>query len=168
MGSGSMNEKSKIKNLSSILNNVKSVYFLQKIFYNIHKNKWLEILKYNKKLQKRLNLSINNYKEYSQLYSSIEIELKVLCDKDRFNYKFINLSDNDKEYYHIYFDDEKEEIKRNILTEEDKVKKIKIKIDYQVTSLKNLFNDCFYITSIYFKKFCRINITDMIRMFKEC
>ena len=34
-------------------------------------------MKYNKKLQKRLNVNINDYKEYSQLYSSIEIELKV-------------------------------------------------------------------------------------------
>ena len=39
------------------------------------KNKSLEIKKYNKKLQKRLNLSINDYKEY---YQSIEIELKIV------------------------------------------------------------------------------------------
>ena len=29
------------------------------------KNKLLEIIKYNKKLQKRLNININNYIEYS-------------------------------------------------------------------------------------------------------
>ena len=42
------------------------------------KSKSLEIMKYNKRLQKRLNLNINNYKEYSQIYTPIEIELKLL------------------------------------------------------------------------------------------
>ena len=38
--------------------------------------KLLRIVKSNKKLQNRLNLDINDYKDYSQKYSSIEIELK--------------------------------------------------------------------------------------------
>ena len=42
--------------------------------------------------------------------------------------------------------------------EEDKVTKIKIIIDYQVKSFKNLFNDCNYIESINFKKFYRNNV----------
>ena len=67
MDSNSINQKSKIKNLNNILNNIKSVYFLQKVFNNIVKIKRLEITKYNKKLQKKLDLSINDYKEYSQL-----------------------------------------------------------------------------------------------------
>ena len=41
----------------------------------MRKNRTLEIVKYNKILQKRLNLSIRDYKAY---YSSIEIELKLL------------------------------------------------------------------------------------------
>ena len=44
-------------------------------------NKSLEIVKYNKKLQKKLNLSINDYKEYSQIRSSIEIEIKIADNK---------------------------------------------------------------------------------------
>ena len=43
----------------------------------------LLIVKYNKKLQNRLNLSIEDYKEYS----SIEIELKLVNNKYG---KFIN------------------------------------------------------------------------------
>ena len=43
---------------------LKSNYFLQKLFNIIQKNKSLEIIKCNKKLQKRLNLTINDYKEY--------------------------------------------------------------------------------------------------------
>ena len=65
----------KIKQIKSkdYFKNLKSDYFLQKILTYIKRNKSLDIMKHNKKLQKRLNLSINDYKEYSQLYSSIEI-----------------------------------------------------------------------------------------------
>ena len=39
------------------------------------KKKKLEIVKYNKRIQNRLNLSIKDYKEYLETYSSIEIEI---------------------------------------------------------------------------------------------
>ena len=99
--------------------NLKSNFILRKIFDIIKEIKSLSIMRYNKKLQKRLNISIDNYKKYSQLYSSIEIELKFSDDKYG---EFINISDKDKEYYHIYFDNSNEEIKRNKLK---KMKKLK-------------------------------------------
>ena len=46
------------------LENLKSDYFIQKICDNINKKKSMEIVKYNKKLQKRVNLNITDYKEY--------------------------------------------------------------------------------------------------------
>ena len=147
------------------LENLKGVYFLQRIFDNMKKNKYLNIIKYNKKLQKRLNLSIDDYKEYSQLYSPIEIELNLVDNKFG---KFINISDNDKEYYHIYFDNLKEETKTNNLKENEKIEKIKIIIDYQIKSFKRLFKYCGCISSIFFKKFNRINIIDMSEMFDGC
>ena len=39
------------------------------------KKKKLEIVKYNKKVQNRLDLGVKDYKEYSETYSSIEIEI---------------------------------------------------------------------------------------------
>ena len=122
-------------------------------------------MKYNKKLQKRLNISINDYKEYSQLYSSIEIELKLVDNKYG---KFINISDEDKEYFHIYFGDSNEEIKRNFLEKNEKVKIIKIKINYQVISFKQLFYNCKVNNSILFKKFYRNIITDISLMLYGC
>ena len=71
-------------------------------------------------------------------------------------------------YYHIYFNDNKEEIKRNNLNENDNVSKIKIIIDYQVKSFKELFYRCYCIEYIYFKKFYRKNINNMEDMFLEC
>ena len=75
------------------LNNLKSNYFLRTIFNIIKKNKSLTIVKYNKKLQKRLNINIKNYKKYSQLFTPIEIEIKLGDDNDHIqNDKFINIS----------------------------------------------------------------------------
>ena len=88
--------------------------------------------------------------------------------KDKYG-KFINIKENDKLYYHIYFNDNKEEIKNKYeIKEEDKITKIKIMIDYQVKSFKELFYWCKCIESINFKKFYRNNITDMSDMFYEC
>ena len=50
-----------------------SDYFLELIFTHMKMNRKLKIMKPNKKLQKRLNLSLKDYKEFAILYSSIEI-----------------------------------------------------------------------------------------------
>ena len=71
--------------------NLKSDYFLQKIFEHIKKNKALGIIKYNKKIQNRLNISIKDYKEYSEIYSSIEIEIIPIKNKYA---KFINIKED--------------------------------------------------------------------------
>ena len=111
-------------------------------------------------------MSVKDYKEYSETYSSIEIEIIPKKGKyDKFNY----IDENDKLYYHIYFNDDKEEIKNKYeIEEKDKVTKIKIIIDYQVKSFKKLFDCCKCIESINFKKFYRNNITDMSWMFNGC
>ena len=73
-----------------------------------------------------------------------------------------------KKYYHIYFDNSNNEIERNFLKENEKVKMIKIIIDYQITSFNTLFQNCGCISSIYFKRFYRNNITEMAGMFSYC
>ena len=83
----------------------------------------LEIVKYNKKIQNRLNLDIKDYKEYSDTFTPIEIE--IIPTKGKY-VKFININEEDKLYYHIYFNDNKEEIKdKHEIYEEDKVFKNK-------------------------------------------
>ena len=88
-----------------------------KTFNIMKKNKSLKIVKNNKKLQKKLNLSINDYKEYTQLFSPIEIELEV---DGKIYQQFIQTT-SIGEYYHIYFDDSNEEIYINFLKENDTV-----------------------------------------------
>ena len=113
------NEKTELNKVESkdIFKNLKSKYILQKVFYNLLRKKSLDIIKYNNNIKKRINISIKDYKEYSEIYSPIEIEIKPV--KNEYG-KFININKN-KIYYHIYFNDNKEEIKRNYLDENDNV-----------------------------------------------
>ena len=129
-----------------ITEKIKSRYILSKIIDIMPKKKKLEIIRYNKKIQNRLNLSIKDYKEYYE-----EIEIEIIPSKGKYG-KFININENDKLYYHIYFNDNKEEIKNKYrikeedgvtkheyyIEEEDKVTKIKIIIDYPVKSFKKI------------------------------
>ena len=146
-------EQSKLINSTNIFKNLKSDYFIQKLFDYLHKRKSLKTIKYNKNIQKRINININHYKEFSENYSSIEIEIKPM--KNKYG-RFINIKNEDEVYYHIYFNDNKEEeIKRTSLNENDKVSKINIIIDYQVKSLNELFYYCICIEFINFKKFLK-------------
>ena len=148
-----------------ILESIKSNYILQIIFVYLSKKKSLDIIKYNKRIQKRKNISIKNYKEYPEIYSTIEIEIIPSIDKHG---KFINFSQKDEAYYHIYFNNNTKEIKRNYIYENEKINLIKIIIDYQVESFEDLFYDCECIESINFTKFNRKNINNMSGMFYNC
>ena len=149
----------------SNLDNIKSVYTIKIIFEHIKKNKYLSIIKYNKKMQNRLKLTINDYKEYSQLYSPIEIELKLVKNTYS-NQAFINTTDDNKKYFHIFFNDSNKEANLSSLNYE-KIEKVKIIIDHQIISFGYLFL-CTRIEEIYFKKFYRTNIIDMRSMFSCC
>ena len=89
-------------------------------------------MRFNKNIQKRLDISINDYKEYSQIHSSIEIEIK--CDDSKYG-KFINIKKEERKYFHIYFtyyNNSKAEINRNILKMNEKVKMINVMIDEKI------------------------------------
>jgi len=159
-------EQSKKINSNNQLKKIRSNFILKIFFGYINKRNSLEIIKYNKNIQKRINININHYKEYSEKYSSIEIEIILM--ENKFG-QFINIKEEDKVYYHIYFNDnKKEEIKYTFLNKNEKVSKINIIIDYHITSLSYLFYYCKCIESINFKKFYRNNITDMSFMFYGC
>ena len=105
------NKESKNKNKddenvksNTLFENIKGDYFLQKLYDNLLKKKKLEIVKLNKKMQKRLNLSVEDYKEYCK------IEIEIISAVGGCGY-FIHIDENDKLFYHIYFNDNKEEIK---------------------------------------------------------
>ena len=158
-------ESNKIK-IKAYLKLVKSKFILKQIFKNLKRNKILQITKYNKNMQKKIDLTFNDFKEYPKKYSNIEIEIIPIENKYG---KYINIiNKSDEAYFNIFFNNDKKSIKSNTLNKLDKVKKITIKIKYQVSSFKELFKDCECIESITFKKFYRNNITDMSYMFSGC
>ena len=143
-----MNSTSELKKNKTELNQIeskdifkilKSDYFLQKLFNNLLKNKALNIVKYNTNIKNRINISIKDYKKYSEIYSTIEIEIKPVNNEYG---KFININKENEIYFHIYFNNNKEEIKINYLNENENVKIIKIIIDHQIKSFEKLFIHC--------------------------
>ena len=109
------NKENKSAKPNPITEKIKSDYFLRKLYDNMTKKKKLEIVKYNKKIQNRINLSVKDYKEYYE-----EIEIEIIPTKGKYG-KFININEKYKLYYHIYFNDNKKEKKINIKL----IKKIK-------------------------------------------
>ena len=162
-------EDSKIKNAKNAKSNqdskladfekLKSKYILKYIFDYFERNKLLEIVKYNKKMKKKLELSVKDYKDYSK------IEIELIPANNKYG-KFINILENsNKINYHIYFNDSKKNSKKYCLTKYDNVKKVRIIIDNQIKSFYELFSNCECIESITFKRFYRRNITNMAYMF---
>ena len=171
MGNNNNVSKLEIKKFEDIkqegnFDDIKSKYILKKIFDNLNKNKLLKVINQYKKLQNRLEININDYIENSEINTTIEIE--IIPKKNNYG-KFINIINKEEEsYFHIYFNNNKNEVKKYNINKSDKVKRIEVKIDHQVTSFCELFNKCECIESIFFKKFYRTNIIDMNHMFNDC
>ena len=116
-----------------LLMNVKSKYILKKIFDNIKQNRILKIIQYNKELQNKLNIILYDYKNE---YHKIIIEL---IPKEFTFGKFINIIKKSyKDFCHIYFNDNKKEIKINYINENDKASKIKIILEYPIILINNI------------------------------
>ena len=95
------------ENISNInkLNKIRNKYLLKTIFDNLLELKQFQLIKYNKKIQNKIEI----------------IPIKK-NDKN----KFINIPKEKKNYYHIYFNKDKKEMKRNYFTQKSKVESIKI------------------------------------------
>ena len=74
---------------------IRNEYILEQIIENFSQKKLLEIIRYNKKLQSRLNKDINIYKEYTR------IEIEVTPMENRYGI-FINFPKEDDKYFHIF------------------------------------------------------------------
>ena len=143
---------------------IRSKYIIIKIFNNIKQSKLLNIINYNKSYQKLMNIKLKDYKNE---FSKIEIEI---IPEENIYGRFIKFyNQNIKSNIHIYFNDNnKEEIKRNMVNANDNVTKIKIIIDYKIKSLNRFFQNCKCIKKIKFIKFTNDDIKDMSYMFDGC
>ena len=101
----------------NILFKIKCEFLIKNLINNLDKKKQLQFIKGNKKLHRLMKKNINDYKEYHDIFSTIEIEIKP---SETYG-KFINLDNKDEgeeereKNYHIYFNDSKVEKKINII-----------------------------------------------------
>ena len=95
----------KIKSTKNKFENIKSKYIVQKIFENLTEKKTLKLIRQNKILHNNLEISIDNYKKFSQ------IEIEITPEENKYG-KFININKNEDIYFHIYFNDGTKEIKK--------------------------------------------------------
>ena len=122
------------------------------IFDNIKKIRFFKIIKYNKNIQNKINLNINDYKLFSEEYTPIEIEITPA--KYDYYYFSMRLISRKSSNYHFYVNNSNEEFKRPSGNLEDfKITKMKVIIDYQEKSFSKLFEDCDFIKTITFKNF---------------
>ena len=139
---------------------IKSKFVIKKITKNLAQKRLLQLMKYNKKIQEKLDISINDYREYNQ------IEFK-LYPNDKIGNIFLNSINMDKNNIHIYINHDKIE-NGSIIEHNDIIKKIKLVIDPEIKSLSSLFNGFDNIDYIECIKFNRKDIIDMSKMFYGC
>ena len=167
------------KSCNNSFENIKSIYILKQVLNSINSKNLLELIKYNKNIQKKLDIGINDYKYFKKIIIEIiPISFKEEEDDDEeekpadiddydFTHQFINIDKENESYYHIYFNDEEEDkTKRYYVYPSDK--KIKVIIDSNIKSLDGLFHDCRYNEKINFIIFNRNDIKSMNCMFKNC
>ena len=151
-------------NKLQIIDNIMNNHILKVIFKNLTKIKTLEMIRYNKNVQNRLNLNINDYKEMAKIEIDLEVTPTIVISKSN----IINLYNtaNDECYFNIYFKDSKNETKDEFVNNENV--KVKLIIDNNIISLCGLFKERDIINKIKFIKFYNPNIIDMSYMFYKC
>ena len=143
---------------------IKSQKVLKIIFRYISNIKAMRMLRYNIKLQNKINITLEDYKQYNQII--IEIIVNKLLNGNK-TY-FINYPKELNSFFHIYFDKIGNEIKRNYFTKNDQFEKIVIVIDNEVKSFYSLFEGSVCIKEIKFVKYNRKDINNMNCMFYKC
>lgn len=175
----------------NILTRIKSNIILKIIFHKLKYYKLLNIIKYNKNIQNKLNLDIRDYKECCDKNSETEIE--IIPVKGQCGIFFNNLHGNflylydwvfeSGQFQFIFFkknekgkdeqikDDKKiKELTSSLkISKEDKISKILLVIKYKIETYQNLFHSCNIIKSIKVKnKSKKNNIRNISYMFAGC
>ena len=149
------------QNKKNLLKKVQSKYIFKHVMDNLKENIRLNLIKYNKSLQKKLDIKLKDYAEYSKI-----VIIEIIPSKILQKAYFINFKPEEKDYIKIYFDGKRR--KENYITKKDNVSKIKIIIKREFKKFNSLFNHCKFIEKINFVSFNRDDIKDMGYMFSEC
>ena len=139
---------------------IKSKYIIKQIVSNVKKIKLLNLIKNNKGLQEKLEISKSDYESAYKEYAQIEIEIIPTEDENLIKSdidKYLNET-KIKPYLHLFiYKDDKEN--------EERITKLVLKVDSEAESLQGLCDGCISFKEINFIKFNRKNIKDMSKMF---
>ena len=87
-----------------ILSKIKCKYLIHNIFSLLNLKKSLEIIKYNKFLQNKVDINISTYKNYFETFSPIEIDVTISKDCSG---NFISYEFESTEFIHVYLNNDK-------------------------------------------------------------
>ena len=125
-----------------MINGIKSIVVMKRIFLNLSEKSLMKIIIYIKNIQGKLNISIN---DYIHCYKQTIIE--VIPKKEDKKIYFIN-REGGKKFYIIYFNDLKKEVDRNYIEANEDISKITIKIDKEINSFFRILENC--SSNLYF------------------
>ena len=166
-----INNINNINNINkiSILNNIKSKYILQQVFSNIKEKKKLEINKYNKNLQNKLEINIDDFKNF---HFRIEIEITIYkLENCNFKDNITNFLNNINSSFNVEYKDKNKEKYKNLSNFENipvGIEKIKLINKQRLKNYSKFFSKCGFIDSINFIKFKETDIKNMSYMFNGC
>ena len=106
------------------------------------------------------------FKDYKKKFTKIEID--IIPKENTYGHFIYISSDKVRKNIHIYFNDNKEEIKTININENDNVKKIRIIINNKIKSLYRFFDGCRCIKEINFIVFNKADIKNMSYLFFDC
>ena len=136
---------------------IKSSFVLKIIFGFLNEFKKLNIIKYNKKLQKRLNVNKNDY--------STIITIKLFENrKNEFCFEFFDKSDFCDEEIYLYNKNNDKEVKNRSIKPNNNIKYIEIIFRRRHNSLAKLFSGYKYIRSVDIKN----SVGNLNSMFSYC
>ena len=142
---------------------IRSKLIIKTIFQNIKENKLLQLIKYNKKIQNKLNISIGNYREYNQIQIQLKLDKEYITIKKFINFEIIN-----KKYIHIYANKSKNEYDSCFLNGIEWIWELNIILEFEFKKFKGLFKDCECLKEINIIKCNRKDIIDISEMFYGC
>ena len=82
------------------LNEIKSRYILKHIIKHLEKIKFLEVIRYNKSLQNKINITLNDYKEFASIELEVLFEPELPIHHNLFGSNFNHKKENDLNFWH--------------------------------------------------------------------
>ena len=164
------NNNNNNNNNNTNINNIKSLYILKKILKCPCEKKLLNIIKYNKKLQKKIDYNINDFGKYSNTRITVVFSKSKKCSgllSLNEKHKTLPLFSDRKNIKIFYNNHEKKDKKENYYDENEKLIRAHIIIDKSVTDLSSLFEDQHGIAGVFFKN-VNSQIKNISCMFYDC